>query len=76
MREPVTPARIREFMSRIGDAAKGPARIFITGGGTAVLVEPKKLRELFERIKPELYRYPALDPVSFERRLNEALQSS
>jgi hypothetical protein len=174
MREPVTPARIREFMSRIGDAARGPARIFITGGGTAVLtgwrsttadldikvsperdeifralpalkeslslnvelaspdhfipalpdwesrclfiertgavdwfhydpysqvlakiernherdrldvsemmkrglVEPKKLRELFERIKPELYRYPALDPVSFERRLKESLQPS
>jgi len=171
MREPVTPERIREFMSRVGDAARGPARVYLTGGGTALLtgwrkttvdidikivpdrdeilralpalkeslslnvelaspdqfipplpgwesrslfiqragnvdwfhydpysqalskidrgnerdrldvgemlkrgmVEPAKLRELFERIKPELYRYPALDPVSFERRLNASL---
>jgi hypothetical protein len=31
------------------------------------LVEPARLLELFGRIEPELYRYPALDPRSFRR---------
>jgi hypothetical protein len=31
------------------------------------LVERRRLLELFEQIEPELYRYPALDPVSFRR---------
>jgi len=35
------------------------------------LVEPGRLRELFEAIEPELYRYPAVDPASFRRRLDD-----
>jgi hypothetical protein len=31
------------------------------------LVKQDKLLDLFERIEPELYRYPALDPPSFRR---------
>lgn len=31
------------------------------------LVKQEKLLELFERIEPELYRYPAIDPPSFRR---------
>jgi hypothetical protein len=37
------------------------------------LVEPQKLRELFEAIEPRLFRYPAVDPRSFRKRLDEAL---
>lgn len=37
------------------------------------LVEPARLRELFEKIRPELIRYPALDPSAFARKLDEAL---
>lgn len=29
------------------------------------LVEPAKLRQLFDQIEPELYRYPAINPPSF-----------
>jgi hypothetical protein len=29
------------------------------------LVDPPRLRELFEEIRPELYRFPALDEASF-----------
>jgi hypothetical protein len=36
-------------------------------------VEPKRLRELFEAIEPRLHRYPAIDPPSFRRRLEEIL---
>lgn len=36
------------------------------------LVEPQRLRELFDRIEPELYRYPALDGPSFRRAVEEA----
>ena len=38
------------------------------------LVEPKRLGELFESIEPQLHRYPAVDPRSFRRRLDEALR--
>lgn len=31
------------------------------------LVEPQRLLALFEQIEPELYRYPAIDPVRFRQ---------
>ena len=37
------------------------------------LVEAPRLRELFEAIVPRLVRYPAIDPPSFRRALDEAL---
>lgn len=40
------------------------------------LVEPERLRELFAQIEPQLYRYPALDPPSFRRAVEEALAAS
>jgi len=40
------------------------------------LVEPARLRELFEAIEPELYRYPAIDPSAFRDKLDAALGSA
>jgi hypothetical protein len=40
---------------------------------TRSLVEPARLRELYEAIEPRLHRYPAIDPPSFRRRLEEIL---
>ncbi len=37
------------------------------------LIEPKKLFELYERIEPDLYRYPAIDPKSFRREVENAV---
>jgi hypothetical protein len=37
------------------------------------LVEPVRLRELYEAIEPELYRYPAIDPPMFRRKVEAAL---
>jgi hypothetical protein len=37
------------------------------------LVEPPRLRELYETIEPELYRYPAIEPSAFRRKLDAAL---
>jgi len=37
-------------------------------------VEPDRLRELYEAIEPELYRYPAIDPAAFRRKLSAALK--
>jgi hypothetical protein len=39
------------------------------------LIEPRRLREFFERIAPELYRYPAIDPPSFRRAVEQAVQA-
>jgi hypothetical protein len=38
------------------------------------LVEPSCMRALYDEIEPELYRYPAIDPAEFRRRLNLALE--
>ena len=37
-------------------------------------VEPARLRELFEAIAPDMYRYPAIEPVAFREKLNAALR--
>jgi hypothetical protein len=37
------------------------------------LVEPSRMRALYDEIEPELYRYPAIDPPEFRRKLNLAL---
>jgi hypothetical protein len=39
------------------------------------LVEPQRLRQLFAAIEPQLYRYPAVDPASFRRRVEAALDA-
>lgn len=38
------------------------------------LVERERLVTLFERIEPELYRFPAIDPPSFRRAVEDAVR--
>jgi hypothetical protein len=38
------------------------------------LVDPVRLRDLFDAIEPDLYRYPAIDPRAFRGKLDAALQ--
>jgi hypothetical protein len=38
------------------------------------LVEPPRLRELYEAIEPELYRYPAIDPSAFRRKVGDTFR--
>ena len=40
------------------------------------LVDVDRLRGLYEEIEPELYRYPAIDPGSFRRKLDAAIASA
>jgi hypothetical protein len=37
------------------------------------LVDPSRLRSLYDSIEPDLYRYPAIDPPAFRRKLDSAL---
>jgi hypothetical protein len=37
------------------------------------LVEPSRLADLFASIEDELFRYPAIDPASFRRKVEESL---
>jgi hypothetical protein len=39
------------------------------------LVEPRRLSELFEAVEPQLYKYPAVDPTSFRKRLEDVLRA-
>jgi hypothetical protein len=36
------------------------------------LVDPEHALEYFARMEPELYRFPAIDPPSFRRAVEEA----
>jgi hypothetical protein len=45
-------------------------RMFETG-----LVDRAELVRYFDRIEPELYRYPALDPASFRARVEAAIRT-
>ncbi|HEY2595760.1 MAG TPA: DUF6036 family nucleotidyltransferase [Chloroflexota bacterium] len=40
------------------------------------LVKPARLSELFDAIEPQLYRYPALDPAAFRRKVDVALSKA
>ena len=40
------------------------------------LIEPVRAREYFQRIEPELYRYPAVDPRSFQQTVEEVFGAS
>lgn len=39
------------------------------------LVDPGRLEAFFAEIEPELYRYPAIDPASFRRRVEAAVSA-
>ena len=39
------------------------------------LVDPERLRELFAAVRDQLYRYPSIDPVALERKLDEEIAS-
>jgi len=89
MRPPVDEAAIRTLARELGRTARVPVRIYLTGGATAVIegwraatidvdlrFEPEaaRLRELFDAIAPEMYRYPAIGPAAFREKLNAALE--
>lgn len=40
------------------------------------LISPSQLSELFEKIFPLLYKYPAIDPAAFRRNLESVLSES
>ena len=40
------------------------------------LVDPVRALELFNRIEPELYRFPAIDPRSFRARVERELSAA
>ncbi len=40
------------------------------------LVEPDRLRTLFNAIEPELYRYPAINPESLRRAVDRAIEEN
>ncbi len=40
----------------------------------ARLVEPRRLLEAFAEIEPWLFRFPAIDPRAFRRRVEKELQ--
>ena len=38
------------------------------------LIDPQRLRESYEAIEPQLYRYPAVDPATFRRAVEDFLR--
>jgi hypothetical protein len=78
MRELTDAERLRRFMlysQALSKIERGHAqdRQDVQEMLSRKLVEPERLRQLFGLIEPNLYRYPALDPASFRRAVEEAL---
>lgn len=79
MRQRLNEERLRAFMRGLAREATAEGRVYITGGGSAVLLGWRestldvdiKLLSLFERIRSELYRYPAISPRRFEERVRK-----
>lgn len=51
------------------DLDRADVRAMIEDG----LVDPERLRQLFEEIEPGLFRYPAIDPEAFRSKVERAL---
>jgi hypothetical protein len=47
----------------------------VTAMFEAGLIQPPRLRELFEAIEGALHHYPAIDPPSFRRAVDDALRT-
>ena len=81
MREIATKERTLALLKHLGNHAKGPGRVYLTGGSTAVLIGWRKntmdvdlinkprLLELFLEIEPNLIRYPNLKPAAFRSKI-------
>lgn len=68
--------RIRRFMQALAKIERShrqdleDAREMVRRG----LVDPQRLREYYGAIEPHLYRYPAVDPATFRRSVDDFLQ--
>jgi hypothetical protein len=45
----------------------------VSGSGKRKLVDPRRALSYFEEIEPELYRFPAVEPQGFRRRVEDVL---
>jgi hypothetical protein len=63
MRAETDLAKLQSFMVALGEQVRGGGRIYLTGGATAIL---HGWRPMTIDIEPQLIRYPAVDPASFE----------
>lgn len=75
MRELTDADRLRRFMQALGAEADREARVYLTGGATAVLLGWRRTTiDADIAVFPEsVYRYPAIDPPSFRRAVEDAL---
>jgi hypothetical protein len=65
MRAETNRAKLEAFMAALGKQVCGPGRIYLAGGATAVLHGWRDMT-IDVDLKPQLIRYPAIDPASFE----------
>jgi len=77
MRELTDRGRIAEFMSAVGRVARSPARVYLTGGSTAVLFGWRESTiDIDIRVEPELDEiFRALPDVKERLKLNVELAS-
>jgi hypothetical protein len=83
MRQVADAGRIRRFLGALADAGEATARVYFTGGATAVLLGWRSSSidvdikivpghdHLFRAIEADLYRFPAVDAGSFRRAMEE-----
>jgi hypothetical protein len=90
MRELTDAARLRHFLRLLGQSTRARGRVYLVGGACAVWLDWRPttldidldldpgldavLREI-PAIKEALRRYPAIDPASFRRAVEQTVQT-
>lgn len=60
-------------MEALGQHSRGPGRVYLTGGATAVL---KGWRDSTVAIEPRLERFPGVDAAAFRAKLRAFLEKA
>ena len=75
MRELADAQRITRFMQVLGrERAHQRDLEDVAAMLDRGLIDREQALEYFDQIEPELYRFPAIDPASFRRRVEETLR--
>lgn len=86
MRRLVDLERLRAFMRALGTQTRDETTCYLAGGASAVIVgwrdttidvdvDRRQLRVLFAEIEPDLYRFPAIDPVASRTAVEDATEA-
>lgn len=75
MRSDTNLDKIRKLMHELGMKAKGPGKIYLTGGASAVLIGWRASTvDIDLKLEPDLIRYPGINPEAFKNKVRNFIE--